>query len=76
MPPSSNPRNESCSQCGMANVGKEYHPYTLCLLVKARGGDTTAARQEFAQVIQVARSNDSWLRRRVDEFLKAVSKGA
>jgi|GEM_PF-4999959 len=74
--PSSNPRNEDCSQCGMANVGKEYHPYTLCLLVKARGGDTTAARQELASVLQAGRSNDSWLRPRVDEFLKAVSKGA
>jgi hypothetical protein len=68
--------NDGCTQCGMANVGKEYHPYTLCLLVKARGGDTTAARQELASVIWAARSNDSWSQPRVDAFLKAVRKGA
>jgi hypothetical protein len=68
--------NDACSQCGMACVGKEYHPYMLCLLVKALGGDTTAARQELALMLQAGRSNDSWLRPRVDEFLKAVSKGA
>jgi hypothetical protein len=66
----------ACAECGMADVGNEYHPYVLCLLVKARGGDTTAARKDLVSVIDVARSEDSWLRSRVDALLKAVSKGA
>jgi hypothetical protein len=76
MPPSSNPRNEACSECGMANVGNEFHPHALCLLVKARGGDTTAARKDMAFILGAARSTEPFTQLRVSAFLKAVSEGA
>jgi hypothetical protein len=65
-------RIEGCAQCGMANVGDEYHPYVLCLLVKARGGDTVKARRDLASVLRAGRSTDPWLQVRVASFLGRV----
>jgi hypothetical protein len=66
--------NNGCAQCGMANVGDEYHPYVLCLLVEARGGDTVKARRDLASVLRAGQSTEHWLQGRVATFLKAVPK--
>lgn len=67
-------QREACSECGMADVGAEFHPHALCLLVKARGGDTTAARKDMAFILGAARSNEPVTRKRVDNFLAAVNR--
>lgn len=53
----------------MANVGTEFHPHALCLLVKARDGDTAAARSDMAFILVAARSEGPWLRSRIATFL-------
>lgn len=71
MPPdSTNPSpNDHCTTCGMANVSDEFHPHALCLLVKARGGDTTAARSDMAFIMRVTLSRDVNTKSRVAAFL-------
>lgn len=61
--------NDHCTECGMADAFGEYHPHALCLLVKARGGNTTAARQDMQAIIASARSNEPWVADRVNRFL-------
>jgi hypothetical protein len=61
-----------CTTCGMANCDDEYHPYALCLLVKARGGNTVAARKDMASIIENARSEDHWTATRVDNLMRAT----
>jgi hypothetical protein len=66
--------NDGCTTCGMADVGSEYHPYVLCRLVKARGGDTVQARRDLAGILRAGQSTDPWLQERIANFLKAVPK--
>lgn len=63
---------EGCTTCGMADVGDEFHPHALCLLVKARNGDTTAARSDLAFIIARARDGDQWAAKRINTFLANV----
>jgi hypothetical protein len=58
-----------CPECGMAEVGSEFHPHALCLLVKARNGDTIGARKDLAFVMRAARSKEPVTRRRVSSFI-------
>lgn len=68
-------KSTGCTECGMANVSDEYHPHVLCLLVKARGGDTTKAREDLAFVLEAGREPANlWLRSRVDTFLANQAK--
>jgi hypothetical protein len=69
------PSNDHCVECGMVNVGGEYHPAVLCRLVQVRGGDTAKARSDLAAVLDAGRSDDRWLSGRVDTFLANVAKG-
>ncbi len=61
--------NDHCSECGMANVADEFHPHALCLLVKARGGDTAAARSDMAFVLRAAQSPEAFTQQRISTFL-------
>jgi hypothetical protein len=36
----------SCTTCGIADVGDEFHPHALCLLVKTRDGIHVMVKQE------------------------------
>lgn len=67
-------QHEACTTCGMAEVGSEFHPHALCLLVKAHGGDTSAARKDMAFILGAARSDEPFTRERVDNFLAAVNR--
>jgi hypothetical protein len=58
----------------MANVADEFHPHALCLLVKARGGDTLAARKDLAFVMSAARSDEPATRYRVTSFIETVNR--
>lgn len=65
-----------CATCGMLE-GKEtpeFHPHALCLLVKARDGDTTAARKDMAFIIGAARSSEPATRMMVDRFMRQVTR--
>ncbi|HET7455430.1 MAG TPA: hypothetical protein VFJ76_07915 [Solirubrobacterales bacterium] len=63
-------RTLMCSQCGMCLPdATEYHPFVACELVEARHGDTTAARSDLQKVIEDARSDDPWIKGRIDLFL-------
>lgn len=65
-----------CATCGMLG-GKEqpeFHPHALCLLVKARNGDTDAARSDLAFIIGAARTDDPVTRAMVDRFMRQVSR--
>jgi hypothetical protein len=66
--------SDHCTTCGMANVGDEFHPHALCLLVKARGGDTRAARKDLASVLATARKGDMWTQKRIDRFCMNVKR--
>lgn len=66
--------NSACAECGMANVSDEYHPQVLCRLVKARGGDTAAARSDLAAVLAAGRADDLWLKGRVNTFIRNQAK--
>lgn len=66
---------EHCTTCGMANVSEEFHPHALCLLVKARNGDTAKARSDMAFIIRAAQEDsDVWLSERVATFLRNQAK--
>lgn len=67
-------QNTACTTCGMANVSDEYHPCALCLLVKARNGDTTKARSDMGAILRAGRATDSWLSERVTTFLRNQAK--
>ncbi len=67
-----------CAICGMVG-GKEqpeFHPHALCQLVKARNGDTTAARKDMAFIIGASRSKEPATRAIVDRFLRQVDRNA
>lgn len=67
-----------CATCGMLG-GKEqpeFHPHALCLLVKARNGDTTGARSDLAFIIECARSSEPSTKAMVDRFLRQVNRDA
>jgi len=68
--------NAGCSTCGMVQ-GKErpeFHPHALCLLVKARNGDTDAARSDMAFIIDAARTQEPATRAMVDRFMRQVKR--
>lgn len=77
MPPNQSKATKlGCQECGMVE-GKdrpEFHPHALCLLVKARGGDTDAARQAMAFIIRAARSSEPVTRAMVDRFMGQVTR--
>jgi hypothetical protein len=76
--PSKQVQKFSCQECGMVE-GKdrpEFHPHALCLLVKARGDDTDAAREDFAFIIRAARTKEPATRAMVDRFLSQVKRRA
>jgi hypothetical protein len=65
-----------CQICGMVE-GKdrpEFHPHALCLLVKARNGDTDKARSDAAFIIRAARSTDPSTRAMVNRFMAQVNR--
>lgn len=67
-----------CGDCGMVE-GKEqpeFHPHALCLLVKARGGNTDAAREDMAFIIRTARTSEPAPRAMVDRFMRQVKRDA
>jgi hypothetical protein len=72
MPPSSN----ECATCGMLGGEEqpEFHPHALCLLVKARNGDTDTARDDLAFIIGAARTKDPVTRAMVDRFMRQVKR--
>lgn len=57
-------------------MGTEFHPHALCLLVKARDGDTVAARHDLAFILGAARSKEPVTVKRVDNFLAAAWRRA
>jgi hypothetical protein len=61
--------DDGCTTCGMANVSEEFHPHALCLLVKARHGDTAKARSDLAFIIERSRDADTWVQQRIRTFL-------
>jgi hypothetical protein len=61
---------DHCMECGMLVEGAEFHPHALCLLVKARGGDTVAARKDMAFVLRQARSDEPGVTRMINTFLR------
>jgi len=48
-------KRTECKCCGAWGPANQYHPYAFCLLVKARGGDTKAARIDLNSVIDWGR---------------------
>lgn len=69
-------RKLGCQECGMVE-GKdrpEFHPYALCLLVKARNGDTDAARSDMAFIIGAARTTEPSTRAMVGRFMDQVKR--
>lgn len=66
----------TCTECGMANVDDEFHPFALCLLVKARRGDTAKARSDMARIIRAARSDEERTAHRVSTFIANQKKEA
>lgn len=63
-----------CTTCGMANCSGEFHPHALCLLVKARKGNTLAAREDMEFIIRAARTDEPATRKMVDRFLRNVNR--
>lgn len=65
-----------CIECGMLGGREEpeFHPYALCLLVKARRGSTDQARRDIAFIIEAARSDDPWTKAAVDRFMRQVDR--
>lgn len=70
--------SNECTTCGMllGAESPEFHPHALCLLVKARNGDTDKARIDMAFIIRAARAQEPGLKAMVDRFMGQVARRA